>query len=867
MPPVSGIVQNFINGVSEQPAAVRLPTQVEAQINAYSTVVRGLLKRFPSRHVAKLSGFDPASAYLHTINRDATERYEAAFRTDDIDVVSLIDGASKTVNFADVTITSLDAIVAITDGIDKRLYFPAGTTDFDVVTTGITTATLQVEESTTGAFTGEETQIGSNITTNTTTNITGATSGRWYRVTCTAWTAGTITATITWANAGYLQGTPTTDFEALTVADYTFLVNKTITVASDPNTLSPDNGHEGLIHVVTGSYGRWYRVYLDGVQVANYQGPAVTQTVEANSQLAEEAVSTEYITTALWDGTLNGATFSVSGRSTKDLAADLTAGFTATRHGDNVIKIIKDDGGDFDLRVETDKDGDDALLRAHKGAVTKFSDLPREGPVGFQIKVKGDEDTNFDDYYVEFELDEANDSAGRWNEKVAPGIEIWLDKCTMPHTLVREADGTFTFGPATWDARDAGDLTTSPWPSFVGTTISNVSFFKNRLVFCPDENVSTSQAGEFFDFFRETITTVLDSDPVDVAISYKDVSIINHIVPVGDTMVLFSDQAQFTLRGSTSDDLFTPKTVTIEHLRNYRSDPAVTPVYPTQIREMQIADDGSIRRSPSVSSHCPGYLPVNFTKLAGSSETNALVGITSTNTDRIYVYKHFWSGQEKLQSSWSYFDSDRTILDVEFVDDDLVVITSDGTDTYIETIPFNEDFVTLPYDASGVVCVTAATHTAGIGQNVVVNDDTSGTTVKVAGDQTAEDLYFGFTYDASVTLSELIPKKRGPKGGDTPFVAGELTILSLDLLMGQSGYLTAEVAQSYRDTFTHTFTGAALGSAGNLVGAPALQWDNWRIPINAASKEITITLKSTASYQQFALLNAEWRGRLYRRGI
>jgi hypothetical protein len=439
-----------------------------------------------------------------------------------------------------------------------------------------------------------------------------------------------------------------------------------------------------------------------------------------------------------------------------------------------------------------------------------------------------------------------------------------------------------------------------------------VSFFKNRLVFNSKENISTSQNAFFFDFFRETITTVLDSDPIDIAVSYKEVSVINHVVPVADSIVLFSDQDQFNMAGNPSDELFTPKTVSIDHQRNYRSDPDVSPISSgdavffavngpsaTQVREMPIAEDGSLGRAPKVTSHCPGYLPANVTKLTGASEENVLAAITSTNTDRVYIYKYLWSGNEKLQSSWSYFDSDRTILDIEFVDDDLVVISSDDTDTFIETIPFNEDFVdsgdiyicldhrvhtddlaagsyasgpdettyTLPYDASGVVCVTAAGHTSGIGQNIVVNDDTAGTTVKVAGDQTAEDLYFGFTYDASVVLSEMVAKKRGPNGADTPFVAGELTVLSLDLLMGQSGYLTAEVAQSYRDTFTHTFTGAALGSAGNLVGAPALEWDNWRIPINAAAKEIVITLKSTASYQQFALLNGEWRGRLYRRGI
>jgi hypothetical protein len=383
----SGIIQNFINGVSEQPAAVRLPTQVEAQVNAYSTVVRGLLKRFPTRHVAKLSGFDPTSAYLHTINRGATERYEAAFRTDGIDVVSLVDGASKTVNFATITVTSLDAVTATGAGVAKRVYTKSGDTNLNVITSGTFVGTIQLEESTTGAWAGEETNNGAAITTATTSART-ITSGNYYRLKVTAYTSGTITGTIDWKNAGYLQGTPATDLEALTVADYTFVVNKSVTVLNDPNTLSNDNGPEGLIHVVVGSYGRWYRVYVDGTEVANYQAPARVQS-EGNSQAAEEAVSTDYITTVLWDGTLGGALPGVNGQSTKDLATDLTAGFTATRHGDNVIKIVKDDGGDFTLTVESDSDDSGDVLRAHKGVVQKFSDLPRQAPEGFQIKVNG----------------------------------------------------------------------------------------------------------------------------------------------------------------------------------------------------------------------------------------------------------------------------------------------------------------------------------------------------------------------------------------------------------------------------------------------------------------------------------------------
>jgi hypothetical protein len=43
------------------------------------------------------------------------------------------------------------------------------------------------------------------------------------------------------------------------------------------------------------------------------------------------------------------------------------------------------------------------------------------------------------------------------------------------------------------------------------------SSFRNRLGFLSDENVIFSRASEFFEFFPETITQVLATDPIDVA--------------------------------------------------------------------------------------------------------------------------------------------------------------------------------------------------------------------------------------------------------------------------------------------------------------------------------------------------------------
>src|SRR5437588_6144095 len=86
------------NGISQQPATLRMPSQAQAQINAWSTVVNGLTERPPTQHVAKITSSDLTGAYLHTINRDTTERYHVVLTDGDLKVYDL-NGVEKVVTF------------------------------------------------------------------------------------------------------------------------------------------------------------------------------------------------------------------------------------------------------------------------------------------------------------------------------------------------------------------------------------------------------------------------------------------------------------------------------------------------------------------------------------------------------------------------------------------------------------------------------------------------------------------------------------------------------------------------------------------------------------------------------------------------
>ena len=294
------------------------------------------------------------------------------------------------------------------------------------------------------------------------------------------------------------------------------------------------------------------------------------------------------------------------------------------------------------------------------GSVNTFSDLPHpedsSPPSAGQVyKVVGYDEDNFGGYYVRYS------SGGVWEETYAPGANTSMDEATLPHALIRESDGTFTFTQFAWTARQFGDADTNPPPTFIGRTINGVFYWKNRLGFLTDENVVLSTAGDYGNFWRNTMTTLLDSDIVDVALTTNQVSILKYALPFNDTMMLFADQSQFSLGVR---DVLTPTSVSIDLATGFEMDD-VQPVrigsevyfvsksgdY-SRIREYFVNDETLMTDASDVTAHVPRFVPSDVVAMAASDVEDCLLLMSETTgyTNRIYVYKVFWSGDQKAQS-------------------------------------------------------------------------------------------------------------------------------------------------------------------------------------------------------------------------
>jgi hypothetical protein len=379
----------------------------------------------------------------------------------------------------------------------------------------------------------------------------------------------------------------------------------------------------------------------------------------------------------------------------------------------------------------------------------------------------GDTDLDQDDYYVKFKTKDNEDfGQGSWIEDAgwtnegtdkseSLGLETFLDQDTMPVRLVpTPSTGKitgFTLKLIDWTPRGAGDDNTNPFPSFTGSTINDIFFFKNRLGVLTDDAVVFSEADEYFNFFRTTTQSLLDSAPIDVGVSHTKISILQHAQAFQEKLMLFSPKTQFVLRGG---DLLTPKTVTISPVTEFDVSETIRPLALSSyiyfnfkrnnfegLLEYTVDNNTETYRAAEITEQINKYIPTNIVRMEGSAAENMVVVQSDSDYKKLYVYKYFWQGNEKIQSSWMTFSFARNVRSFFFIEATLFVITTDSVGTYVEKIPMENGLVESDRDyallldsriaSSNATYVSSVVYTRSGGSGLIFNGVTQFDVTKI----------------------------------------------------------------------------------------------------------------------------------------
>jgi hypothetical protein len=695
---------SLYNGVSQQPATVRLASQSEAVVNCYQTVVDGVRKRPPSQHVAKLDLEVATSAFLHTINRDVINRFTMVITGGDLSVFDMA-------------------------GVKRAVNFPGG-------------------------------------------------------------------------KAYLASADPRAEFAAVSVADYTFIVNKSVVVEMEA---------VGVDQLSQAAYYYWLQRQQLAAAVAGTTGSAYQYQYPANP----------------------------------------------------------------------------AVGSAVTGSVQTFQDLPETPTEGQVYQIKGNSESNFTSYFV-------RRTGGVWEECVKPGLRNRIKAETMAWALVRNVDGTFTFAPFSWAPRRVGDETTNPNPTFVGRAIRDITFSKNRLVVLADENTIWSGVGDFGNYYRLTVTDILPDGPIDVAVSTAKVSILNFAVPFNNATMLFADQTQFMLTadqqiGTTAGSLSADVSTEYDCSSGVRPASLGSNVYFTsengdnaKVWEYFVRDDGVATDAADITAHVPKYIPAGVTKLTASSEHDLLTVLSSSAPSTMYVYKMYWQGDEKAQSSWSRweFDASTTLLNAELLDDYVYTVVSRGTGVFLEKIhlqagahppgvPFevyldrrcavtgvylvalDKTEFTLPYvySLADIRLVKGGGYTGSVGALIdpASYQFTGAQVIRVPGNH-AGVCYAGYRYEQRLTFSEQFVQNAQGVSVNT----GRLQLRSMTVYFVDTSYFRTEVdpygdgAQSESveivPSLLSEFTGKTIGSSALILGKPSFESGSYTFQLYAPSTSARVSL-------------------------
>jgi len=664
MTAVSQRIPNYIGGVSQQADEKMLLGQVKDALNCYPDITLGMLKRPGGKFLGKLASLTANTANSNawfSMFRDNQEKYIATITSPGVATVTVSGtAATGTASYTNVT------YITTSSGSDAK---------FNVSRTG-------------GVYTVTVTDAGSNYKVGDVFTISGSVLGGVNGTNNLTITIATVTAAgvpkvwnilngaaanITYPAGkqasieSYLTASDYRSIKTLTINDFTYIVNseKVVTAKAAP---TYNSKRQATLVVTTVDHANTYSVTI-GASTFTYTSPA--------------SGSGNLIISTVMTGISNA----------------ITSGFATKTIIDNTIYLTFSS----DTNVSAFGGPDGKYIRAFQDSVNTFSSLPEQAKHNQIVKINNTS-ANQDDFYLKFVADDGVSGKGYWEETIAPNVSTGFNEDTMPVVLIRTSLSPLTFRatfldgsetvnnlPLLWEPRLVGDEESNSQPSFVGSTIQDIFLYNNRLGFLTEDNVSMSQAGDYYNFYNKSATTQTAADPIDLSCASVKPATIRSVLPITQGLLLFSDSQQFLMEAENG--AFTPANVTINAIANYECDRYIKPVdlgstvlYVSRnqswARAFEIFTRGQ-RNSPTVTETTkivPEWMPQSITEAVGSAQNG--LWVASSRTSRyMYLHRFYEQGEERPMASWIRWYLPSNVIHTAIQNDILYVLTS-GTEGY-----------------------------------------------------------------------------------------------------------------------------------------------------------------------------------------
>lgn len=682
-------------------------------------------------------------------------------------------------------------------------------------------------------------------------------------------------------------------------------------MVTDPTNPSTE---QGTVWIRSGNYSRKYTITIRRAGLpdivasyttpsANYPGSLSTSDIPYSSpeysKLVNDRVNAYNSAVTAW---LTTAAAQVApAHIAEQLRVALSfQGVTATVFETNHIGIPVHGG----TSVSVSDGGSGETVKVLWRSVKSVEDLPYGTINGKRVEVRPN---NGDDrFYMQAEVDGGGWGPARWVEcprvDALPGFMFLLGivkNGTMyiadSATSLNTAAGTVIPTPS---PRAVGDADSSPEPNFFGKEVNYVGMFQDRLVVCSGSVISMSGIGDYFNFFRSSVLTVRDNDPVEVYALGADDDIIRHSVFFDKSIVFFGERQQYTLDGRQP---ITPGTTTVIQSSAHEDATDAQPVSRgelvfftkrrenlTKVNQIEVGDVQDTSRVTEVSLQLSDYIGGHPVQLVGVTNPDMLLLRSTGDYSTVVTYRYLDQGAQRVLDSWSKWVYSKALGDIvamtSYEDQILLfhyiqteeggylVVASQSLLTQVDSTPYLDMHVPLDVAETQEFWVLLRNHLAVAvgdrhrkaylqGEQRLMDDDGEWvgwqSLLNEYPDLSMDQAAAGVEFDAFVDLTSPFRRDQNKVAVTT----GRLTVTRVDVSYRDTPGLDAYVQTARGVRHSLNFNGRLLGSASSEYPY-TLATSSVPVFVGRETREYVLRIQAK-DWRPFTLTAVEWTGQAF----
>ncbi len=547
MAKVEGSYESVVRGVSQQVPHQRFSGQHSEQVNLLSDPVEGLVRRRGTRRLSETAMATSLSpAVISELQKYRTHKWNPGASGDPLQVAYKKKGPLQTnaqLLYAMNQNTRAVVPVNVLDGAGDTVYQAALNNGISAITS-VGRYLFMAANNNVGSVTATQDYLSTANRNKVVAWIRGGAYARTFTVTLLLDAGGSLKFWYTTMASSYptpidtaAAGTPgSTDYQdklSKIVADYNSATTKWIGDAA--RDIQPDN-----------------------IAIRLVNGPASSgNTGSGTSLLAAQAANTgiNKVTNLKWS----------------------IVGSTVYIQGDNIREIVVDDAGDTTLirGVGSEISSADLVSVRHwYGKIIKVRATKSDDSDAYYLQAGNKNDSNDPAAYdpgSDVSAPKAVNSSPTAIDSTIRGEVVWKESAGYTQTLENHflfgyyhTDGeiyvtsdlsllasTLSIITPTVQPNLCGDDYTNPPPNFATKQITYLGVFQDRLVVGSGAVTSFSRPGDYLNFFRQSVLTLVDTDPIDMFALGAEDDVLRHSALFDKSLFVFGDKRQYVINGRT----------------------------------------------------------------------------------------------------------------------------------------------------------------------------------------------------------------------------------------------------------------------------------------------------------------------------